>query len=456
MVLSPQSDERRRMRRNIRLGSLGAGLENYDFVVYLYVATLISRDFFPAGSSATLRLAQTFAIYAIGFLIRPVAGILIARIADQIGRKRLFVLNVMAMSVATVATGLLPTYVAIGWLAPVLLILMRVIQGCAMGGELPAAAVFVSEHAPRDGVARAGSFQQMVTFIGQLCGAGVAFLSGLIVTNLTPDTPSLAWRLPFLVGGVLGIVSTYLRRKLDETPVFTQRDGNALAIRKTPVREVFRKHYRAALFGALIVSTLVIGNTAYISFWPTYLQISLHIPATKALMTSFISILGALLLMPFWGRVADRRGWRTALLCAATISTVGSVLLLTVLPALPADSSVIYWIGLPGAIGSGASIAMVPGLVSSLFPAEVRQTGYSVSYNLVIATIGGVLGLIMVGLVSLLGVGTPMYVALLGALISVIAAVVVVRLPRYLGVGARPTNDTGTRAGDAALGSIER
>ncbi|WP_051792690.1 MFS transporter [Amycolatopsis jejuensis] len=448
MVLSPQS-EQRRIRRNIRLGSLGVGLENYDLVVYLYVATLISKDFLPSGSSETLRLAQTFAIYAIGFLIRPVAGILIARIADQVGRKRLFVLNVIVMSAATLATGLLPTYAQIGWPAPILLILMRAIQGCAMGGEVPAAAVFVTEHAPRGGVARAGSFQQMVTFIGQLCGAGVAFLSGVIAANLTPGMPDLAWRLPFLVGGVLGVVSMYLRRKLDETPVFSASERT---VQKSPVREVFRNHRRAALFGAAIVSTLVIGNTAYIGFWPTYLQHSLHISPTKALMTSLVSISGALVLMPVWGRVADRFGWRRALLCAAAISAAGSVLLLVVLPGLPAGSSLVYWIGLPGAIGSGASIAMVPGLVSSLYPAEVRQTGYSLSYNLVIASIGGVLGLVMVGLISLLGVGAPMYLALVGVGVSVVAAVVVAKLPLYLGrtAGPRPADDTSSRTGDAA------
>ncbi len=128
-----------------------------------------------------------------------------------------------------------------------------------------------------------------------------------------------------------------------------------------------------------------------------------------------------------------------------------TVLLLLVLP-LPPGSSVIYWIGLPATIGSGASIAMVPGLISSVFPAEVRQTGYSISYNIVIATIGGVLGLIMVGLVSILGAGTPRYVAFLGVVISLIAAGVVARIPIYLGRGAgiRTANGAGGRSGDAA------
>jgi MFS family permease len=144
----------RRARRNIRLGSLGAALEYYDFVAYLYVATLIGQAFFPADMSDTIRLVQTLAIYSTGLLIRPVAGILIARVADRVGRKRLFILTVAVMSVATLLIGLLPTYAQVGWLAPALLLLLRLAQGCAVGGELPAAAVFVSEHARPAGVAR--------------------------------------------------------------------------------------------------------------------------------------------------------------------------------------------------------------------------------------------------------------------------------------------------------------
>jgi MFS family permease len=446
MVLSPPIDERRRVRRNIRLGSLGAALENYDFVVYLYVATQIGSAFFPSGTSDALRLAQTLAIYAIGFLIRPVAGILIARVADRVGRKRLFVINVMVMSAATLATGLLPTYAQVGWPAPVLLMIMRIAQGCAVGGELPAAAVFVSEHAHRGGVAKAGAFQQAMTFVGLLLGASAAFVSGLVAMHLTPGTPSLAWRLPFIIGGMLGIVSVYLRRKLDESPVFQQQSQKPRHSQSRPVRDVLKNHGGAVLFGALVVSGLAVANIAYISFWPTYLQVSLHIPATEALAASLISIVGALAMMPFWGHVADRHGWRFVLLWAAGVTAAGTVLLLAVLPELPRGSSIALWIGLPAAVGAGAVISVVPGLVSSAFPAEVRQTGYSVAYNLVIAILGGVLTLVMVGLLSVLGSGAPMYVGLLACAITVLAAVLVSKIPLYLGRGADPApNDA---AGD--------
>lgn len=135
-------------RKNLGLASLGAVLECFDFVVFVFVAAAISEAFFPAGASTALKQLQTFGIYAIGYLVRPVAGIIIAHFADQIGRKKLFIFTVLLMSVPTFLMGLLPTYSQIGLWAPALLLLLRILQGCAVGGELPGAAVFVSEHAP--------------------------------------------------------------------------------------------------------------------------------------------------------------------------------------------------------------------------------------------------------------------------------------------------------------------
>ncbi|WP_033290676.1 MFS transporter [Amycolatopsis jejuensis] len=423
----------RQAKRNIRLGSLGAALEYYDFVAYLYVSTLISTAFFPSGTSETVRLVETLAIYSIGFAIRPIAGILIARIADRVGRKRLFVLTVVVMSVATLAIGVLPTYDQVGWLAPVLLIVMRIAQGCAVGGELPAAAVFVTEHARRDGVARAGALQQMMAYGGFLLGAAAAFLSGLVVTHLTPDMPSLAWRLPFLAGGLLGLVSAYLRRKLDETPTFTQETRRRPS---APVREVLRNHRKPALFAALMVVALTLTNGTYFTYWPTYLQASVHLPAKTALGASLIAIAGAMISMPFWGRVADKYGWRRELLWAAASTAAASLLLLAVLPTLPAGSALAIWIQLPAALAAGGIVSAVPGLVSAIFPTEVRQTGYAVSYNLVVALLGGFLNLILVWLVASFGLSSPMYVVLVACALTLAAALAVVRIPVYLGRGS--------------------
>ncbi|TQM43732.1 MFS transporter [Pseudonocardia cypriaca] len=449
MTQSSSVEAERRARRNIRLGSLGAALEYYDFVVYLYVATLIGQAFFPADMSPTMRLVQTFAIYSTGLLIRPVAGILIARVADRVGRKRLFILTVVVMSVATLLIGLLPTYDRIGVLAPVLLLLLRVAQGCAVGGEIPAAAVFVTEHARPDGVARAGAFQQMTAYSGFLLGAAAAFVAGLVATHLTPELPSLAWRLPFVVGGLLGVVAIYLRRRIDETPAFVRETVEEGKRPAAPVREVLGKHRRAVGYAVLLVIALTLVNITYFNFWPTYLQTVLGYSSTTSLAASLISIAGAMAAMPAWGYVADRYGWSRMLLWAGLSTAATTVLLLVVIPALPPGSGLAVWVQLPAALSAGGIAASAPGLVSAIFPTEVRQTGFSLPYNLVVAVLGGFLNLILVWLVANVGLGAPMYVVLVACGLTTVAAFVVLRVPIHLGRGARPTHGF-SKAGDPA------
>ncbi|WP_431876475.1 MFS transporter [Amycolatopsis sacchari] len=385
-----------------------------------------------------MRLVQTLAIYSTGLLVRPVAGILIARVADRVGRKRLFIFTVAVMSVSTLLIGVLPTYDQVGWPAPVLLLLLRLAQGCAVGGEVPAAAVFVSEHAPPGGVARAGAFQQMTAYSGFLLGAGAGFLSGLVVTHLAPGTPSLGWRLPFLLGGLLGFVSLYLRRRLDETPEFVRERAQGTPRPAAPIRAVLRNHRPAVLFAVLVAIALTLVNVTYFNYWPTYLQSALGYSATAALAASLLTIAGAMAAMPLWGRFADRYGWRRMLLWAGLSAAATTVLLLVVLPGLPAGSALAVWLQLPAAMTAAGLPAAVPSLVSAIFPTEVRQTGYSVPYNIVIALLGGFLNLILVWLVATVGSGAPMYVVLAACALTVAAALVVGGLRTYLGRGARP------------------
>jgi MFS family permease len=372
-----------------------------------------------------------------------------AKVADRVGRKRLFILTVVVMSVATLCIGLLPTYDRIGVLAPVLLLLLRVAQGCAVGGEIPAAAVFVTEHARPDGVARAGAFQQMTAYSGFLLGAAAAFVAGLVATHLTPDLPSLAWRLPFIVGGLLGVVAIYLRRRIDETPAFVRETLGEDKRPAAPVREVLDKHRPAVGFAVLLVVALTLVNITYFNFWPTYLQTVLGYSSTTSLAASLISIAGAMAAMPAWGYVADRYGWSRMLLWAGLSTAATTVLLLVVLPALPPGSGLAAWVQLPAALSAGGIAASAPGLVSAIFPTEVRQTGFSLPYNLVVAVLGGFLNLILVWLVASVGLGAPMYVVLVACGLTIVAAFVVLRVPIHLGRGARPTHGF-SKAGDPA------
>ena len=220
--------------KNLGLASLGAVLEYFDFQVYVFVAAAISVAFFPPGASPWIAQVQAFGIYAVGYLVRPIAGIIIAHFADRIGRKKLFVFTVLLMSVPTFLMGLLPSYAMIGWVAPALLLLLRVLQGCAVGGELPGAAVFVSEHAPARRLGVASGVFQGVTNCGLLMGAGAAALAS-VVAGLDPAFSSMAWRLPFLLGGMFGLLAAYLRRQLQETPLFEKMKSEGRESTKMPL-----------------------------------------------------------------------------------------------------------------------------------------------------------------------------------------------------------------------------
>lgn len=423
-------------RKNRRLASLGATLEYYDFVAYTFVAAAISQAFFPADSPEALRLMWTFGIYAVGFVARPVAGIFMSRLADRIGRKKIFLFTLVLMSAATFGIGILPTYDSVGWIAPVLLLLMRLLQGCAVGGELPTAAVFVSEFAGRGRVGFAGAYLQALAYGGFLLGASAALLSTFLATSVFPAVPSLNWRLPFLIGGVLGLVALYLRRRLDETPAFERLEEGSderASSKRGSLRVVLREHGRAVAFGFLLLAALSIVNVIFFQYWPTYLQVNLgHSPA-MSLGASLLAIVGAMVAIPLWGLFADRFGWRTHLLVGGTASTVVSVAVFLALPAIPADSPVILVACLPAAVGVAAIVAAVPGLLSSLFPTAIRQSGYAVPYNVGVAVFGGLLPLVIAPLIAVAGLSAPLLIVLAACVIAFVSAFLVTRLPLYLG-----------------------
>ncbi|MCR6553107.1 MFS transporter, partial [Aeromonas sp. CPF2-S1] len=210
--------------KTLSLAALGGALEFYDFIIFVFFAVVIGELFFPADIPEWLRQFQTFGIFAAGYLARPLGGIIMAHFGDLIGRKRMFTLSIIMMALPTLLIGLLPTYAVLGIGAPIALLGLRILQGAAIGGEVPGAWVFVAEHVParRVGVA-CGTLTAGLT-------AGI-LLGSLIATavnkSLTPaEVSDWGWRVPFLLGGIFGIVAMYLRRWLHETPVFAEMQAN--------------------------------------------------------------------------------------------------------------------------------------------------------------------------------------------------------------------------------------
>ncbi|MBP6895267.1 MAG: MFS transporter [Gammaproteobacteria bacterium] len=375
--------------KTLALSALGGTLEFYDFVIYVFFATVIGALFFPAEMPDWLRQLQTFGIFAAGYLARPVGGIVIAHFGDLLGRKRMFSLSIFLMAVPTLVIGLLPTYAAIGVAAPLLLLLMRVLQGAAIGGEMPGAWVFIGEHVPaqRYGLG-VGTLTAGITG-GILLGSLVAVA---INTHYVPaEVSDFAWRIPFILGGVFGLVSVYLRRFLHETPVFQELAQRRNVAAELPLKTIVRDHRGPVFFVALLTWVLSAAIVVVVLYTPTYLQKVHHIPAAIALEANALATLTLTLGCVIVGWACDRFGTRPTMLVGWAGLFITAYLFYT---GLPGTTASLFWhYGLVGLFVG--TIATVPIAGVRAFPAPVRFSGLSFAYNMSYAIFGGLTPVIL-------------------------------------------------------------
>jgi MFS family permease len=375
--------------QTLALSALGGTLEFYDFVIYVFFATVLGNLFFPADMPDWLRLLQTFGIFAAGYLARPIGGIVIAHYGDKLGRKRMFTLSIFLMAVPTLVIGLLPTYASIGVAAPLLLLAMRVLQGAAIGGEMPGAWVFVAEHVParRYGFA-VGTLTAGITG-GILLGSLIAIA---LNSHYSPEqVQDFAWRIPFILGGVFGLVSVYLRRFLQETPVFQALAARRGVAQEMPVKTILREHRAASLVVGLLTWVLSAAIVVVVLITPTYLQKVHHIPVTLALEANAFATVMLSLGCVLVGWAVDRFGTRRVMLLGFAGLFITSYLFYTGLPGTPA--SLVLGYGLVGLFVG--VIAVVPMVGVRVFPAAVRFSGLSFAYNMSYAIFGGLTPIII-------------------------------------------------------------
>jgi MFS family permease len=375
--------------QTLALSALGGTLEFYDFVIYVFFAAVLGGLFFPADMPDWLRQLQTFGIFAAGYLARPIGGIVIAHFGDKLGRKRMFTLSIFLMALPTLAIGLLPTYASIGVAAPLLLLVMRVLQGAAIGGEMPGAWVFVAEHVPA---------QRYGLGIGTLTAGitGGILLGSLVAIALNSryspaEVADFAWRIPFILGGLFGLVSVYLRRFLQETPIFRELAQRRAVAAELPVKTILREHRGAVVLVGLLTWVLSAAIVVVVLITPTYLQKVHHIPATLALEANAVATLMLTLGCVLMGWACDRFGSRLVMLTGFGGLFVTSYLFYSGLPGTP-DSLVLHY-GLVGLFVG--SIATVPIVGVRAFPAAVRFSGLSFAYNMSYAIFGGLTPIII-------------------------------------------------------------
>ena len=292
-------------RRSIAAAVIGNVLEWYDFVVYIYLALIIARQFFPARDEMTSLLSAAGA-FGDGYIARPIGDFVIGRLADRSGRKPALLLSFFLMAGGTLLVGVLPTYASIGMAAPLLLIVARIVQGFSVGGEWGVATSYMVEWAPSGRRGFFGSLQQVGINIGLLLGSASA---ALLLTMLTPEEMSdWGWRLPFLAGAVIGPIGLYLRRSLDETPAYAK----AVAEAPSAGRESSGFGRAGQAFGLTIV--WAVSVYLMINYLPVWTRVHLKLDATDALWANSLVLLVLACTIPLLGRLSDRIGRKPVLL----------------------------------------------------------------------------------------------------------------------------------------------
>ena len=402
----------------IFLSSLGGALEFYDFIIYVFLAAELSQLFFPKENNLSA-LMSIYAIFAIGYLARPLGGIVFSHFGDKYGRKKTFVTSLLMMALPTFLMGVLPTYKTIGLWAPALMILLRLMQGLSVGGEIPGAITFTGEHVSPKSRGLSCSIIFFGLNAGLILGSAISLLLMMLYSH--EEILSWAWRLPFLVGGLLGLLSINLRKKLVETPTFKQVE-NRLDKPAFPILEVLR-HYRLALLQGIALTWFDAAIVClFFLYLPTYLSSVLHYP--KELMS--ILNTGAIILYSIVfvgvGWLSDHIGRRIFIF----IGSLGFIFLSYGFFYLMAQQQLSYVVIVmtSAAILGGCITGVYTSMIIELFPTPVRYTGMALSYNIGFAFFGGLTPLIATSLIEMTGnVLSPSFYLVLSALVCLLGTI---------------------------------
>jgi MFS transporter, MHS family, proline/betaine transporter len=428
-----QATARDARRRALTAGCIGNFVEWYDFALYGAFATVIAAMFFPEADPVSGLLAA-FAVFGVAFLARPAGALLFAHYGDRLGRRRALAASILLMALVTAALGLLPGYSSIGWLAPVLLVLLRAGQGVAVGGEYGGSVAIVVEYAPADRRGWYGGWQWATLGLGLAAGIATAALLGAALEGSA--LRDWGWRLAFLLALPLGLVGLYIRLRIEETPGFraVQRLGAAA---HTPLADTLRTARRQLLVGFWIVAAVSATFNIVFVFLPSHLATTGRAPLPRALAAALVGLLVAVGAAPLAGWLSDRVG-RRPLLGAGFVA----LLVLTV------PVTALLRRGDPGGVVLGFSLLglalgmLVPStFLAELFPTRLRYSGLSLTYGLASALFGGTAPALATFLVR--HTGDALSPAWYATGLTVVAIACVLLAPETVG---RPLDAGGDRA----------
>lgn len=409
-------------RRALIAGSVGNFIEWYEFGVYGYLATLIAGNFFKLeGQNEATALLLTYASFALAFFCRPLGAIIFGRIGDRIGRKPTLIAVVLLMSITTTLIGFLPTYAQVGVAAPLLLTLLRMLQGLSAGGEFGGAVSLMTEFAPKGKRGLYGAWQSFTVALGLLAGVGIVTILAQVLPEA--DMKSWGWRVPFVLAFPMGLVALWLRLKLEETPEFVASQKPTPNTPKTAAEKASAlATAKAITLGIGRMMGWSAGGYTFLVVMPSYLQTSLNATFVQALIATVLANLGfASTILPA-GWLSDKVGRKKVMLTAMFAVIILSLPLLNLLQN--PDSSLILK-GL-GVLIAGGTIGMIagpgPAMLAEMFPTRVRYTGLGLSYSLSNAVFSGCAGLIITSLIKETGdLDIPAYYVMATCFVSLFA-----------------------------------
>ncbi len=406
----------RRTAKIMMSAGIGHFIEWFDFGLYGTLAAIIASNFFVSADPATA-LLKSFAVFGSGFLMRPLGGLFFGSMGDRLGRRKVLVTVIVITSLSTFVMGILPTWHQAGIIAPILLVITRLVQGFAAGGESSGVITYLAESAAPNRRATLTCWSENFSFMAFVCGSGLV----LLLTHALGDAAmnDWGWRIPFLLAAPLGLGGLYMRRNMEDSAAFHKLQASG-KIEKSPLRKTLSSSGRALLFCVGFVVVKAVSSWVLQSFMPGYLSTHLHYSRTDAYLITTLGLLSVAVCMPLTGYLSDRWGRRPLMLmgCGGFILlTYPAMLLMTqgsVMTSIAAMSLLGVFVAM---FNGGCGAAMV-----ELFPTAIRYGGIAVAYNLTVAVFGGVTPLASASLIAWTGDPlSPAWYVMITALVSFIA-----------------------------------
>ncbi|HGO3260699.1 TPA: MFS transporter [Staphylococcus aureus] len=409
----------KKAKKTVVATGIGNAMEWFDFGVYAYTTAYIGANFFSPVENADIRQMLTFAALAIAFLLRPIGGVVFGIIGDKYGRKVVLTSTIILMAFSTLTIGLLPSYDQIGLWAPILLLLARVLQGFSTGGEYAGAMTYVAESSPDKRRNSLGSGLEIGTLSGYIAASIMIAVLTFFLTD--EQMASFGWRIPFLLGLFLGLFGLYLRRKLEESPVFENDVATQPERDNINFLQIIRFYYKDIFVCFVAVVFFNVTNYMVTAYLPTYLEqvIKLDATTTSVLITCVMAIMIPLALM--FGKLADKIGEKKVFLIGTGGLTLFSIIAFMLLHS---QSFVVIVNGI-FILGFFLSTyeATMPGSLPTMFYSHIRYRTLSVTFNISVSIFGGTTPLVATWLVT--KTGDPLAPAYYLTAISVIGFLVI-------------------------------